>query len=119
MVFVIGRRSADLAPVRSPVDRSPLQCPLDMSERYSSPKIVLLYTGVAPLGVRVTGVTARDVHADHVPQFTLERPSVVTWGPSWGVRNRLWLHHGHHWTSLLGAVTVGHGAVTRDHKSCH
>lgn len=50
----------------------------DMCEWYSSPKIVLLDTGVAPLrDTGVTRVTAGDVHADHVPQVALKGPSVV------------------------------------------
>lgn len=91
---------------------------LDVSKWDSACEVVLLHAGVAPLcchGVAAIPSWSRNVHADHVPEVTLQRAPVVVWCPRWRwVGHRLCFHHGHRdraW--LLGAAAVWHGAVER------
>lgn len=85
-----------------------------MSER-DGPQVVLLDAGVAPLGRRGVGrLPSRswDVHADHVPEVTLQRPTVVVQGAcGGGLGYRFRFHHGHgDRGGLLRAAAVRHGA---------
>ena len=89
-------------------------CLLDVCKRHGSSKVVLLDTGVAPLGSLLAPVSSWDVHTDHVPKVPLERPSVGVVAPRRGVGHGFGLHHGHDWTRLLGTATVGHGAAERE-----
>lgn len=94
---------------------------LHVSE-WDGSQVVLLDAGVAPLGCRgVSGLPSRsrDVHADHVPEVTLQRPTVVV-QRACGGRLGHWLrfHHGHGdrgW--LLRAAAVRHGAADEKKKT--
>lgn len=89
---------------------------LDVCKWDSSCEVVLLDTGVAPLCCCwVAGIPSRsrDVHADHVPEVTLQRPPVVVYCCCRRrVRHWFCFYHGHgDRTWLLGTATVGHRAV--------
>lgn len=99
-------------------DQTPV---LHVSER-DGPQVVLLDAGVAPLGRRgVGGLPSRswDVHADHVPEVTLQRPTVVVQGACGGGLG-YWFrfHHGHgDRGGLLRAAAVRHGAADEREKT--
>ncbi len=87
---------------------------LDVCERDGSCEVVLLDTRVAPLcccGVASFSSSSRNVHADHVPEVTLQRPAMVGRRPR-GRRVGHWLcfDHGHgDGARLLGAAAApGH-----------
>lgn len=89
---------------------------LDVCEWDGSSEVVLLDTAVAPLcSCGVTGIASWswDVHADHVPEVTLQRTPMVVWRPRRGwVGHGFCFHHGHgHRAGLLGTAAVWHGAM--------
>lgn len=78
----------------------------DVCKGHSTAQIVLLDTWVAPLCCRVPYITARDVHADHVPKVTLNCSTMVVCCSSGRVSEGLWLDHRHYRAGLLGTAAV-------------